>query len=101
MDALAAFAPERLGLRPCGGHRGAWIQAPGTGEIVVAPLAWQHARALLRRAFSRSLWTMTPPLAAADGMFALGDGISAGLALGWAAFAGLGERVFTVTAAGT
>ncbi len=41
--ALAAFAPDRLGFRPFGDH-GAWIRESGSGgDVVVTPLAWQHA----------------------------------------------------------
>ncbi len=45
-DALASFAPERFGFRPFGEHHDSWTKATGAGgEIVVAPLAWQHAHA--------------------------------------------------------
>ena len=46
--------------------------------------------------FSRDI--VTTPLAAVDGSFALGDGVSTGLELDWEAFEALGERCFTVTA---
>jgi hypothetical protein len=46
--------------------------------------------------FSRDI--VTTPLAAVDGAFALGDGVSTGLELDWEAFEALGERCFTVNA---
>ncbi len=46
--------------------------------------------------FNRDI--VTTPLTAADGSFALGDGVSTGLELDWEAFEALGERCFTVTA---
>jgi chorismate synthase len=40
--AVAALHPERFGFRR---HRDGWRKAfPGLGEVVFAPLSWQHAR---------------------------------------------------------
>ena len=40
--AVAALHPERFGLRR---HREGWVKSfPGLGEVVFAPLGWQHAQ---------------------------------------------------------